>query len=100
MAAILTEFARFRSAEVARLAADPTLTIGDATTINLTMLSGGVQVNVVPTSMRISFDIRLPVTVQHEDFERMVSWLLVEWFNTVASSFPVIKCGDGWRHVF
>lgn len=72
VASILGNFMRFRQAEAARLAADAALTVGDVTTINLTMLHGGVQVNVVPPAMRLSFDIRLAVTVDHAEFEKMV----------------------------
>lgn len=72
VASILAQFVRFRNGELAKLTADPELRLGDVTTINLTMLRGGVQVNVVPNAMRISFDIRLAVAVQHEEFEEMV----------------------------
>lgn len=75
VAAILEQFRRFRRTEVDRLAADPQLTLGDVTTINLTMLRGGVQVNVLPPAMRISFDIRLAVTQSHDEFEEMVQRL-------------------------
>lgn len=72
VAALLRRFAEFRSAVVAQLAADPALRVEDVTTINLTQLCGGVQVNVVPPEMRVSFDVRLAVTQSHEEFEEMV----------------------------
>ena len=37
-------FLGFRDLEEARLKADPRLTLGDVTTINLTIMEGGVQV--------------------------------------------------------
>ena len=37
-------FLGFRDSEEARLKADPRLTLGDVTTINLTIMEGGVQV--------------------------------------------------------
>ena len=40
-------FLGFRDAEEARLKADPKLTLGDVTTINLTIMEGGVQVRIV-----------------------------------------------------
>lgn len=70
---MLANFSRFRADAVRRLADNPELTIGDVTSINLTMISGGIQVNVVPTSMKVSFDIRLSLDVKHEDFEKMVT---------------------------
>ena len=38
----------FRESESGRLAADPSLSLGDVTTVNLTIMEGGVQTNVVP----------------------------------------------------
>lgn len=66
----------FRSAELQRLDAHPqTLTIGDVTTVNLTMLAGGVQSNVVPPLMALTYDVRLAVDVAPEAFEAQ----LREW---------------------
>lgn len=75
VASLLSNFIRFRAAEVRKLDENAELTVGDVTSINLTMIEGGVQVNVVPTVMRVTFDIRLAVGVDHADFENMVNWL-------------------------
>lgn len=40
-------------------------------------LQGGVQSNVVPEKLTAVFDIRLAVTVNHEEFEKMVMPILV-----------------------
>lgn len=70
---IVDEMMDRRAAEVARLdAADDGLLIGDVTTVNLTVISGGVQTNVVPPEMTVGFDIRLALDVDHVAFER---WL-------------------------
>lgn len=62
-----------RAAEAARLEASAgQLLIGDVTTVNLTVISGGVQTNVVPPEMTVGFDIRLALDVDHAEFER---WL-------------------------
>ena len=37
-----------RAQEKAKLQADPSKTLGDVTTVNLTIINGGVQTNVVP----------------------------------------------------
>ena len=37
-----------RAQEKAKLQADPNKTLGDVTTVNLTIMNGGVQTNVVP----------------------------------------------------
>lgn len=46
-----------------RLKSDSSLTLGDVTSLNLTMLEGGVSFNVVPSEMAVGFDIRIPPTV-------------------------------------
>lgn len=46
-----------------RLKSDSSLTLGDVTSLNLTMLEGGVSFNVVPSEMAAGFDIRIPPTV-------------------------------------
>lgn len=37
------------------------------------MLQGGVQSNVIPEKLTAVFDVRIAVTVDHEQFEDMVS---------------------------
>lgn len=63
----------FRAEQVQRLTNNPEFTVGDVTTVNLTMLRGGIQTNVLPESLSAIFDIRLAVDVDHEAFETMVS---------------------------
>lgn len=70
---ILNKFLEFRADEVTKLESNPNLTIGDVTTVNLTIMKGGVQTNVVPNLMKISFDVRLAIDVSHTAFEDMVS---------------------------
>uniref|UniRef100_A0A672KX86 N-acyl-aliphatic-L-amino acid amidohydrolase n=1 Tax=Sinocyclocheilus grahami TaxID=75366 RepID=A0A672KX86_SINGR len=38
-------------------------TLGDVTTVNMTMVKGGVAYNVIPAEMDVSFDLRIPPTV-------------------------------------
>lgn len=45
------------------------VTKGDVTGINLTIINGGVQINVVPAEIRIVFDIRLAVYVNQDEFQ-------------------------------
>lgn len=68
----MNKLTEFRSNEVAKLANDPELTLGDVTTVNLTMLSGGVQGNVVPPAATLVFDIRIALDVDHDAFEEQV----------------------------
>lgn len=51
-----------------------TLPYGKVTTINLTVLKGGVQTNVVPPELSAIFDIRLDVDIDHTAFENQVSF--------------------------
>lgn len=63
-----------REVEVCKLAtgAAAGMLIGDVTTLNLTVIEGGVQTNVVPPEMSVGFDIRLALDVDHGEFQR---WL-------------------------
>lgn len=46
-----------------RLNISECLTLGDVTTVNMTMVKGGVAYNVIPAEMDVSFDLRIPPTV-------------------------------------
>ncbi|NXJ32114.1 ACY1 protein, partial [Ciconia maguari] len=56
-----------------RLKSDSSLTLGDVTSLNLTMLEGGVSFNVVPSEMAAGFDVRIPPTVDLKAFEEQVA---------------------------
>ncbi|XP_064012672.1 aminoacylase-1 isoform X2 [Pogoniulus pusillus] len=72
---VITSFLAFRESEKERLKCDSSLTLGDVTSLNMTMLEGGVSFNVVPSEMAASFDIRIPPTVDLKAFEEQVaSW--------------------------
>ncbi|XP_074109751.1 aminoacylase-1 [Cotesia typhae] len=48
---------------------------GDVMSVNLTKLSGGVQANVIPEQLTAVFDVRIPPTVDHAEFEQTIlSW--------------------------
>lgn len=68
LASLFTNISRFRSDELCRLEENPDLTLGDVTTINLTKIRGGDQVDVVASSIKVSFDVRLALDVNHEVF--------------------------------
>ncbi|CAH8574199.1 unnamed protein product [Schistosoma turkestanicum] len=51
------------------------LTLGDITTVNMTMINGGVQHNVVPGKLSASFDIRLTPSLSLDNFkEKLNQW--------------------------
>ncbi|XP_039446627.1 aminoacylase-1B-like [Culex pipiens pallens] len=64
-----------RSSEARKLADNPELTEGDITTVNLTMMQGGVQSDVVPPEMMICFDIRATPNRSVAEFEsQLEAW--------------------------
>lgn len=51
--------------------------MGDITTVNMTMINGGVQHNVVPEQLSASFDIRLTPSLSLDDFKKKLDqWAL------------------------
>ncbi|XP_063147990.1 aminoacylase-1 [Candoia aspera] len=72
---VITSFLEFRECEKQRLKTEEHLTLGDVTSVNLTMLNGGVLFNVVPSELSVAFDIRIPPTVDLKAFEeQLTSW--------------------------
>lgn len=51
------------SCVIFRLNTSECFTLGDVTTVNMTMVKGGVAYNVIPAEMDVSFDIRIPPSV-------------------------------------
>lgn len=63
----------FRAFESKRLDdSNGRLNIADVTTVNMTILQGGVQSNVVPAMFSVTCDMRMAIDVNFEDFEAMV----------------------------
>uniref|UniRef100_A0A1B6D3W7 N-acyl-aliphatic-L-amino acid amidohydrolase n=1 Tax=Clastoptera arizonana TaxID=38151 RepID=A0A1B6D3W7_9HEMI len=65
---VIEKFMARRAEEKKKLKDNPELTIGDVTTINLTMISGGVQTNVLPPELKVVFDCRLSIDTDHDEF--------------------------------
>uniref|UniRef100_A0A3P8Y060 N-acyl-aliphatic-L-amino acid amidohydrolase n=1 Tax=Esox lucius TaxID=8010 RepID=A0A3P8Y060_ESOLU len=55
-----------------RLNTSECFTLGDVTTVNMTMVKGGVAYNVIPAEMDVSFDLRIPPTVNLQEFEEQI----------------------------
>ncbi|PKK20415.1 aminoacylase 1 [Columba livia] len=70
---VINSFLAFRESERQRLKSDSSLTLGDVTSLNLTMLEGGVSFNVVPSEMAVGFDVRIPPTMDLKAFEEQVA---------------------------
>lgn len=72
---LMRNFLNFRKNEQKRLKDDPSLTVGDVTTVNITTINGGIQQNVVPPEISMSVDVRMSVTIDYEQFDRDIhSW--------------------------
>ena len=90
---VINKLLEFRAEEKARLEANPGLTLGDVTTVNLTLMSGGVQVNVVPDKFILQFDIRISPTTDIVQFEEKVRGWLTEAGSDIELEF-IVKCSD------
>ncbi|EGD78878.1 aminoacylase-1 [Salpingoeca rosetta] len=82
---VINRFLEFRRQQEAILEGDPTKKLGDVTTVNLTILRGGVQCNVIPSEAECSFDIRLPPTVNLEEFQKQIDEWTKEEVSTAAA---------------
>ncbi|XP_050695195.1 aminoacylase-1-like isoform X1 [Eriocheir sinensis] len=69
---VINSFLSFRDKEERRMKDNPDLPLGHVTTLNLTMLEGGVQFSVVPAQLSVGFDIRIPPMVDVVEFENML----------------------------
>lgn len=62
----------FRKTQVEKLESDPNLEEGDVSCVNLTILNGGVQSNVIPITFSATFDMRLVPDMDLKAFEKQV----------------------------
>lgn len=73
---LINKFMNWRDSEEQKLKDNAELEIGDVTTINLTVISGGNQINVIPNEMILVFDIRVAVDVEENEFDQKAILLL------------------------
>jgi len=71
---VINKFMNWREHEKLRMKTCK-LDSGDVTSINLTMVNGGCQINVVPPELTVSFDVRLSIAVDVTTIEKTVK----EW---------------------
>ncbi|XP_072932897.1 aminoacylase-1-like [Epargyreus clarus] len=84
---IIDKFMDLRQQSKLALEQNPALTIGDVTSVNLTKLYGGIQENVIPEKMTATFDIRLALSVNLEEFENTIKDWCKEAGNGVTYEF-------------
>jgi aminoacylase len=54
------------------------LNLGDFTSINVTIIEGGVHANIVPPEFKVTVDTQLSLDVDHEEFESILRRWCVE----------------------
>lgn len=69
---LLTKLYEFR-AEESRKLNELKHPYGNVTTINLTILKGGVQTNLIPAELSATFDMRVSANADLDEFENQVS---------------------------
>lgn len=73
---IVNQALQYRASQLQKLQSDPSLKLGDVTSVNLTMVKGGVQYNVVPCEMSASFDMRVSPWDDPNELTSLVeSWI-------------------------
>ncbi|KAF5287546.1 hypothetical protein FQR65_LT12217 [Abscondita terminalis] len=70
---LINKFYNFRAEQKQMLDSNPNLTLGDVTTVNVTILKGGVQTNVIPEEFQMAIDCRIPVTVDIKAWEATIN---------------------------
>ncbi|KAM9814171.1 aminoacylase-1-like [Neosynchiropus ocellatus] len=106
---VINSFLDFREKEKHRLNTSECFTLGDVTTVNMTMVKGGVSYNIIPAEMDVSFDLRIPPTVNLEEFEGQIKRWCEEAGDDVTYTFAVkhmnqnltsTEDGDPWWRAF
>ncbi|KAG7155623.1 Aminoacylase-1-like 3 [Homarus americanus] len=91
---VINSFLNFRSQQKQLLKEDKDLNLGDVTSVNLTMLQGGVQFNVVPSELCVGFDVRVTPTIGENKFEDMIKSWCKEAGDDVTYEFKHIAPGS------
>ncbi|XP_028169805.1 aminoacylase-1A-like [Ostrinia furnacalis] len=89
---IIDKFMDLRGESKKKLEDDPSLTIGDVTSVNLTQLHGGIHDNIIPEKLSVCFDIRLALSVDHQQFEDMIKRWCAEAGSDVTYTFAQKDC--------
>ena len=91
---MINKMLELRRTEKQRLESDPGLGLGDVTSVNLTMMEGGVQVNVVPDKFILAFDIRISPKEDIKQFEQKLRDWMRDAGEDVTMEFIVEKFDD------
>ncbi|KAK6174931.1 hypothetical protein SNE40_013487 [Patella caerulea] len=89
---VINRFLSFRDEEEKRLKSDESLSLGHVTTVNMTMMDGGIQFNVVPAQLSVGFDIRVSPYVDLDEFEKQIATWCHQAGPDVSYTFVVKGC--------
>jgi len=84
---VINKLLGIRETEKARLKANSNFALGDVTSINMTMLQGGLQANVVPPELSVVFDIRITPHWKLTDMKKLLDDLMVEAGSEVSYEY-------------
>ena len=71
----------YREVQRKRLEENPDLSLGDVNTINLTVMNGGIEANVVPDKLILSFDVCItPTSNLRGKFISNIYYLLASFY--------------------
>jgi len=74
---LISQFMLKRKAELDNMNELNLTSYDNVTSINLTILKGGVQGNVIPPELSVTFDVRLSVNADHEAFQNEIDkWII------------------------
>jgi len=89
---IMNKFMGLRDANEKLYNANKEAGLGAVTTVNMTMLSGGVQPNVVPANLSATFDVRIPPTTDFPAFRAQIDKWCQEAGKDVSLEFITYGC--------
>ncbi|XP_017873798.1 PREDICTED: aminoacylase-1-like [Drosophila arizonae] len=83
---IVDKMMGFRASQVQALKDDKSRFYGDVTTVNLTIVEGGVQRNVVPALIEVVFDLRIAIDVDLVALEKQIR----DWCEEAGGGIEII----------
>uniref|UniRef100_A0A0B7B2D8 N-acyl-aliphatic-L-amino acid amidohydrolase n=1 Tax=Arion vulgaris TaxID=1028688 RepID=A0A0B7B2D8_9EUPU len=88
---VFNKFMDLRDSEEKRFKANPEQGLGNCTTVNMTIIEGGVQPNVIPAVISAIFDMRIPPT---EDFVALKK-KIQKWCQEAGEDVSIEMLVDG-----
>uniref|UniRef100_A0A158Q8T0 N-acyl-aliphatic-L-amino acid amidohydrolase n=1 Tax=Elaeophora elaphi TaxID=1147741 RepID=A0A158Q8T0_9BILA len=104
---VINSFMGFREEQKRLLELNSNLTLSNVISVNLTKIEGGVQLNVLPTEIKVWFDLRIPPMHNFEELENQISKWCTDAGSDVTYSFikhsrinamtPITDDDSWWR---